>query len=175
MRRSGTVALSVALVLFFMAMGHTPVAAQYDGYAYPPGSWQYGSPESLDRIGDVLSAIDSPSRRSDLAENWLQFSKSAVAKNLEFRDRWLNLQKQQLSQDQHIEQQRLEMAKLQVQIEQLRAENLRLERENLQLRMELNRSAAAPGVNRPAEGLNGTAGAGPTGEPAPQTPPAARQ
>jgi hypothetical protein len=116
------------------------VAAQYD--AYPPVGWQYGSPESLDRISDVLSAIDSPSRRSALAENWLQFSKSAIAKNLDFRDQWLNLQKQQLNQDQRAEQQRLEMARLQMQIEQLRAENLRLERENLQIRMELNNRTA---------------------------------
>jgi len=167
MRRPGTVALSGVGLLLALMMGQMPAAAQYDGYAYPPGSWQYGSPESLDKIGDVLSAIDSPSRRSDLAENWLQFSKSAIAKNLEFRDRWLNLQKQQLGQDQYMEQQRLEMARLQVQIEQLRAENLRLERENLQLRMELNNSAAAPGVNRPAEGPEGATGAGPTSEPVP--------
>jgi len=166
MRRPGTVAFFVVGLLLALTMGQRPAAAQYDGYAYPPG-WQYGSPESLDRIGDVLSAIDSPSRRSNLAENWLQFSKTAIAKNLEFRDRWLNLQKQQLSQDQHIEHQRLEMARLQVQMEQRRSENLRLERENLQLRMELNNQAAALGVNRPAEGPNGPAGAGPTSEPVP--------
>lgn len=166
MRRPGTVALSAVGLLVALMMGQTPAAAQYDGYAYPPG-WQYGSPEYLDRIGEVLSAIDSPSRRSDLAENWLQFSKSAIAKNLEFRDRWLSLQKQQLNQDQYIEQQRLEMARLQVQIEQLRAENLRLERENLQLRMGLNNQTAAPGGNRPAEGPNGANGAAPTGERAP--------
>ena len=146
MRRSGTVVLSGAVLVLAMTMGWTPVAAQYDGYAYPPG-WQYGTPEYLDRVGEVLDAIDSPSRRSDLAENWLQFSKSAIAKNLEFRDRWLNLQKQQLNQDQHVEQQRLEMTKLQMQIEQLRAENLRLERENLQMRMELNSQAPKPTLN----------------------------
>jgi len=139
MRRSGIVAL-VATALA-MALGQTPAAAQYG--VYSPVEWQYGSPESLDRIGDVLSAIDSPSRRSALAENWLQFSKSAITRNLELRDQWLSLQKQQLNQDQRADQQRLEMARLQMQIEQLRAENLRLERENLQIRMEL-KSQAAP-------------------------------
>ncbi len=166
MRRPGTVALFAIGLVLALTMGHTPAAAQYDGYAYPPGL-HYALPESLDRIGQVLDAIDSPSRRSDLAENWLQFSKSAIAKNLEFRDRWLNLQKQQLNQDQYREQQRLEMARLQMQIEQLRSENLQLERENLQLRMELNNQAVAPGVNRPAEGPNGAIGADPTGEPVP--------
>lgn len=146
MRRLGTVVFSGTVLVLAMTMGRTPAAAQYDGYAYPPG-WQYGSPEYLDRIGEVLGAIDSPSRRSDLAENWLQFSKSAIAKNLEFRDRWLNLQKQQLNQDQHVEQQRLEMARLQMQIEQLHTENLKLERENLQMRMELNNQAARPTPN----------------------------
>ncbi len=149
MKRSGTVAFSGAVLLLAMTVGQTPAIAQYDGgYAYPPGLY-YGTPEYLDRIGEVLDAVDSPSRRSDLAENWLQFSKSAIAKNLEFRDRWLNLQKQQLSQDQRVEQQRLEMARLQMQIEQLRAENLKLERENLQIRMELNGQAGRQPPNGP--------------------------
>lgn len=138
MRRSGIVALVVAASV--VALGQKPALA-YDGY--PPADWQYGSPESLDRIGDVLSAIDSPSRRSALAENWLQFSKSAITRNLELRDQWLSLQKQQLNQNQQAEQQRVEMAKLQMQIEQLRAENLRLEQQNLQMRMDLNSQAQA--------------------------------
>ncbi len=149
-----------------MAMGWTPAAAQYDGYPYPPVNWQYGSPESLDKIGEVLGAIERPSRRSEVAENWIQFSKSAIAKNLEFRDRWLTLQKEQLNQDQVVEQQRLEMTRLQMQIEQLRAENLKLERENLQLQMTLKNQAAAPGVNQ-REKPNGAAGAGSTSEPVP--------
>lgn len=140
MRRSGIVAPVAAVLVSAMALGQTPAAAQHT--AYWPVEWQYGSPESLDRIGDVLSAIDSPSRRSALAENWLQFSKTAITRNLELRDHWLNLQKQQMNQDQQVEHQRLEMARLQMQIEQLRAENLRLERENLQIRMELNNRAA---------------------------------
>jgi hypothetical protein len=169
MRRSG-IAVLVAAVLV-MALGQTPASAQYDGYPYPV----YGSPESLDRVGEVLGAIDSPSRRSALAENWLQFSKTAIAKNLELRDRWLNLQKEQLNRDQQVEQQRVDMARLQVQLEQLRAENLRLERENLQMRMSLNSQAAASGAGRAVDRANQPAGGtGFMSEPVPQTPPAGR-
>jgi len=133
----------------------------YGGYPFLPINFQYGSPEFLDHIGEVLRAIDSPSRRSNLAENWLQFSKTAIAKNLELQDRWINVQKQQLQQDQLVEQQRLDMAKLQLQIEQLRAENLRLERENLQMRRDLSQPPPAPAPT-PSNGAavpepNGTA------------------
>ena len=108
-----------------------------------------------------------------MAENWIQFAKSAVAKNLQFQDQWLDIQRQQLDQDQAAGQQRVEMTKLQLQIEQLRQENLRLERENLEMRMRLNGQGAEPEANQPAAGKpNEPAGAGSTSGPATQTPPA---
>ena len=118
MRQSGTMVGSLAVFLLVAGLGQTPAAAQYGNY-YPPANWQYGLPESWDRIGDVLDAIERPSRRSEVAENWIQFSKSAIAKDLEYRNRWLSLQKEQLNQDQLVDQHRLEMTRLQVQIEQL--------------------------------------------------------
>lgn len=161
MRQSGARIGSLAVFLLVAGLEQTPAAAQYGNY--PPTNWQYGLPESWDRIGDVLDAIERPSRRSEVAENWLQFSKSAIAKDLEYRDRWLNLQKQQLNQDQLADQHRLEMTRLQMQIEQLRAENLKLERENLELQMALKNQSAAPGVNQ-SNKSSGAAGTNSTNE-----------
>lgn len=145
MRRLRALGMPVAIVVSILAVATTAVgAASYGSYPFLPANYPYGSPEFMDRIGEVLRAIDSPSRRSNLAENWLQFSKTAIAKNLELHDQWINVQRQQLRQDQVVEQQRLEMSKLQLRIEQLRAENLRLERENLQMRMELRQQPPAP-------------------------------
>lgn len=159
MRQAG--AATVCLAVLLLAVSAGPAAAQYGNY--PPANWQYGFPESWDRIGDVLDAIERPSRRSEVAENWIQFSKSAIAKDLEYRDRWLNLQKEQLNQDQLADQHRLEMGRLQMQIEQLRAENLRLERENLELQMSLRNQSAAPDPGRSENG-NATAGTNATNE-----------
>ncbi len=159
MRQAGAATVSLAMLLLALSAGQT--AAQYGNY--PPASWQYGLPESWDRIGDVLDAIERPSRRSEVAENWIQFSKSAIAKDLDYRGRWLDLQKEQLNQDQLADQRRLEMARLQMQIEQLRAENLKLERENLELQMALKSRSAAPGANRSENG-NAAAGTNPTNE-----------
>lgn len=146
MRRLRAFGLPVAAAMLILTVGLAGIGAgSYGSYPYLPVNLQYGSPEFMDRIGEVLRAIDSPSRRSNLAENWLQFSKTAITKNLELQDQWINVQRQQLRQDHLVEQQRLEMARLQLQIEQLRAENLRLERENLQIRMELNQQPPAGG------------------------------
>ncbi|MGE5295765.1 MAG: hypothetical protein ACM3VT_13140 [Solirubrobacterales bacterium] len=166
MRRSVVRMCLAAALLLVPVMGRTPAAAQYDNYPYPPGSWQYGFPQSWDRIGDVLRSIERPSRRSEVAENWIQFSKSAIAKDLEYRDRWLNLQKEQLNQNQRVEQQRVEMGQLQMQIEQLRAANLRLERENLELQMALKNPTAAPDAGR-SDKANATTTTAPTSERAP--------
>lgn len=117
------------------------------GYVYPPPAGYNGYPEMVDRIGEVLDAIDSPERRSKLAESWLQFSRQTITRSLEQRDQWLGLQKSQLRNEQQAEQFQLEMSRLQMQIEQLRAQNLQLERENLQLRLELgNRTGGQSGL-----------------------------
>ncbi len=166
MRRSVVRMCATAAFLLVPVMGRTPAAAQYDNYPYPPASWPYGFPESWNRIGDVLKSIERPSRRSEVAENWIQFSKSAIAKDLEYRDRWLTLQKQQLNQNQQVEQQRLEMSQLQMQIEQLRAENLRLERANLELRAALKDQAAASDAGLPGK-TNAPAATTPASERAP--------
>jgi hypothetical protein len=76
-----TATISLAVLLLAVRAGQA--AAPYGNY--PPTSWQYGFPDSWDRIGDVLDAIESPSRRSEVAENWIQFSKSAIAKDLDYR------------------------------------------------------------------------------------------
>lgn len=163
MRRSNAARASLAVLLLTVGLGPIPAAAQYGNSPYPSANWQYGLPESWDRIGNVLDAIERPSRRSEVAENWIQFSKSAIAKDLDYRGQWLDLQKRQLNQDQLADQHRLEMARLQMQIEQLRAENLRLERENLELQMTLKNQAAAPEANR-SENAHGAAGTKATNE-----------
>jgi len=118
-------------------------SASADGYPYPPDGWPYGSPEFLNRIGQVLNAIDNPSRRSELAETWVRLAEKAVSKNIEFHQQWLDIQAQQLAQAQQAQQQNMELAQLQLQIEQLRAENLKLERENMQMRTGQSRRPAA--------------------------------
>lgn len=143
MRRAGIVVSFAAAMVLMAAMGPVQIAAaSYDVYGYLPASLYYGSPAWMDRIGEILRAIDSPARRSKLAEEWLRFSQQAISKNLQFQDHWLDIQRQQLRQDQRIEQQRLEMARLQMEIERLRTENLLLERENLHMRMKLSNQAA---------------------------------
>ena len=123
-----------------------PIAAAYG----PPGS--AATPEIISRVGEILGAIDNPERRNQLAEQWLQYSKQVIAKDQEFRDKWLRVQQQQLAQQQEAEQLRLEITRLQMRIEELRAENLRLEQENLQAQRQLweRSGGAVPRVSLPA-------------------------
>jgi hypothetical protein len=118
-----------------------PAAGVYDPVEYVV------TPQVADRIGEILGAINNPQRRSEVAQQWLQFSKQAIARDQEFRKEWLEVQKQQLRQQQQAQQFQLEVAQLQIRIEELRAENLRLEQENLQLRQ----------AQRPGTGTQGTA------------------
>jgi len=144
-------ALVVALI------GTTANAGTY-GYDYVPGGSSITAAEIVNRVGEVLAAIDSPQRRSQLAEQWLTFARQFVTKDQEFRAKWLQLQKRQSVQQQEAEQLRLEIAKLQIRIEELRADNLRLEQENLRMQMKLapqNRQALgdAPPQGRPVPRL----------------------
>jgi hypothetical protein len=125
--------------------GPAPVRPTFVQYG-PPSS--AATPEIISRAGEILGAIDNPDRRSQLAEQWLQFSKDVIAKDQDFRDNWLALQKQQLAQGQEAAQLRLEVAQLQVQLEELRAQNLRLEQENLQARQQLGPGASNPPAPR---------------------------
>ncbi len=121
-------------------------ATYYDyGRDYPPGGWNIPTAEIINRIGEVLAAIDSPQRRSELAQQWVQYSKQVIAKDQQFREAWLQAQQQRTSQMQEAEQLRYEIAKLQMRVEELRAENLRLEQQNLQMQMQLR-----PKTTRPA-------------------------
>jgi hypothetical protein len=103
-------------------------------YGYPPPVAYGGvTPAAIvDRVGEILAAIDSPQDRSKLAAQWLEFSKRIIAKDLEFREQWLEFQKRQLSRGEEIERLRLQVAQLQIRVEELRAENLRLEQQNQQ-------------------------------------------
>jgi hypothetical protein len=123
-----------------------PIAYENPGYAPmgPYGAWGYvATPEIVSRIGEILAAIDSPQDRNRLAQQWLQFSQQTIARDQEFRNAWLDLQRQQLRQQQQARQYEFEIAQLQMRIEQLRAENLRLEQENLQAQRRLAEQAGA--------------------------------
>lgn len=124
-----------------------PIAAPY-GPAYPPPDY-VATPEIISRVGEILGAIDSPQKRNELAEQWLQYSKQVIAKDLEYRRQWLDLQKQQLSQRQEVDQLRLEVAKLQMQIEELHARNAQLERENVQAQARLRGPSSGPASQAP--------------------------
>jgi hypothetical protein len=108
-----------------------PVLANY-GYSStaPRGYGDVTTAEIVSRVGEILAAIDSPQLKTKLAEQWLQFARQTIQRDLELREDWLRFQKQQLSREEELEQLRLQVAKLQMRVEQLRAENLRLEREN---------------------------------------------
>ncbi|MCU0914720.1 MAG: hypothetical protein MUC88_09175 [Planctomycetes bacterium] len=113
----------------------------------PPAGYGYACPaipEIIGRAGVILGAIDSRQDRSQLAEQRRQCSEQVIAKDLEYRQRWLNLQREQASQQQQVEQYRLEVARLQMQVEELRARNAQLERENLQ-----SQSRLGPGPGEP--------------------------
>jgi len=162
MRRLGALILPAAVIGLLAA---TAGSAEQPGYtyAYPPQGWYYypDSPELIikeaDTVSDVLSKIDSPQRRSLLAEQWLQFSRQTIARSLDFREQWLTLQRQQVANQQEEQQLRVEMLRMEGEIEKLRAQNLRLQNENLQLQLQLKQQ---PG------------GQTPTPAPPVQTPPA---
>ncbi len=103
-----------------------PIATPYGGPNY------VATPEIISRVGEILGAIDSPQRRTELAESWLKYAREVIDRDLEYRQQWLDLERAQLSQQQAIEQLRLEVAHLQLEVEQLRARNAQLQRENLQ-------------------------------------------
>jgi hypothetical protein len=153
MERLPTLMLPVSAIVLAAAiagLGAEPVP--FNGYAYPPAGWCpfSSTPELIGRVGEVLGAIDSPQRRSVLAEEWLRFSKQAIAKDLELQESWLQVQKQQTTYQQQVEQLRFELARLQMRIEELRAENLRLEQANLQMRRELAPKAGEQQPDEPA-------------------------
>lgn len=153
MERCRTLMLSAgAIVLAAAIAGSGAEPVPFNGYAYPPAGWYpfSSTPELVGRVGEVLGAIDSPQRRSVLAEEWLRFSKQAIAKDLELQESWLQVQKQQTTYQQQVEQLRFELARLQMKIEELRGENLRLEQANLQMRRELASGARAQQSDRPS-------------------------
>lgn len=103
-----------------------PLAPTLVQYA-PPGSG--ATAEIISRAGEILGAISNPDRRSELAEQWLRFSKDTIAKDQQFRNDWLQVQKQQLAQQEEAGQLHLQIAQLQLQMEQLRAQNLQLQQQ----------------------------------------------
>jgi hypothetical protein len=105
-----------------------PVRANYGpSYSAPQGYGDVTTAEIVSRVGEILAAIDSPQLKTKLAEQWLQFARQTIERDLQLRENWLRFQKQQLSEQQELEQLRLQVAQLQLKVEQLRAENLRLE------------------------------------------------
>jgi hypothetical protein len=148
MRRLGAWILPVAVIGLFAATRGSAEQQDYN-YAYPQG-WYYSpdSPEAISRAADamskVLNSIDSPQRRSMLAEQWIQFSRQMIAKSLAFREDWLNLQKQQTANQQEAQQLRVQMLRMEGEIEKLRAANLKLQNENLQLQMQLKPTTGTP-------------------------------
>jgi hypothetical protein len=166
MRRHRIARVSVGMVVLFAALaaasvGPTRVGGKHPGPegqtqpiayvtavpAYPAlgpyGAGGYvATPEIVSRIGEILAAIDAPQDRSRLAQQWLQFAKQTIAKDQEFRDAWLAIQRQQVAQQQQAQHYQLEIARLQVRIEELQAQNLRLQQENLQAQLQLSQQAA---------------------------------
>jgi hypothetical protein len=157
-------ASAVALIPVLATAGVGPTRVRQNGASStsPIRSIEFGSParvsplpvayeapssgatsEIISRAGQILGVIDSPQRRNELAEQWLQYSKQVIAKDQEFRDNWLDVQRQQLAQDQEAAQLRLEVTQLQVRVEELHAENLRLEQENLQAQLKLSQGTSA--------------------------------
>ncbi len=153
MRRLGTWILLMAVIGLLTA---TAGSAEQPGYtyAYPPQGWYYypDSPELIikeaDTVSDVLDAINNPERKSQLAEQWIQFSRQTIAKSLDFREQWLTLQRQQVANQQVEQQLRVEMLRMEGEIEKLRAANLKLQNENLQLQLQLKQQ---PGGQTPAQ------------------------
>ncbi len=151
MKRLGVLLLAAALIMVPLraAVRGRPI---FVDYIYPPaGTYDYTAPELIGRISKILDAVDSPQRRSELAESWLQFSRQVITKNQQLQEQWLEFQRYQLRQQQQVEQLRMEVAKLQMRVEELRAENLRLEQDNLltQLRRENQDAAQRKSVESP--------------------------
>jgi len=143
MRGMGTSTGLMAAAILFAIVAAAEAQPQDYTHSYRPQGWYY-CPSALevtavqaDTIRGVLDAINSPERRSTLAEQWVQFSKQAITKSLAFQDQWLTLQRQQLQNQQQGEQLRVDVLRMQAEIEKMRAENLRLQNENLQLQMQL--------------------------------------
>jgi len=146
MKRHGAlIALAAGVMAMIPAASGTqlgPTPVRYDNDYPPPGGHSSDAvPEILRRTGEILGAIDNPGKRSELAEQWLQYSKQVIAKEQEYRQQWLDFQRQQAAQQQQVEELRLEIARLQMQIEALRAQNARLERENLQSQAKLGQTS----------------------------------
>ncbi len=146
--RAFTVLVGVMVLLPAAAgagLGPTPVRYETD-YPSAGGYPNTAIPEVLSRAGEIIGAIDSPQRRSELAEQWLQYSKQVIAKDQEYRQQWLDFQRQRAAQEQQVEALRLEIARLQMQIEELRARNARLERENLLSQSKLGQPSRGQGA-----------------------------
>ncbi len=131
---------AVSMVLALIAA--VPVATQAQAYPGSDYAWGPGYEVMISRAADILQQIDSPARKSALAEQWLDFSKRMISKSIEQRGEWLGLQEQHLAAQRQASQADVDLAAMQVQVEQLRAQNLKLENENLQLRQQLQGPAA---------------------------------
>jgi hypothetical protein len=148
---------SAGVIAIILALTGARADSRTSNHDYAPGGWNIPTAEIVNRVGEVLAAIDSPQRRSQLAEQWLTFARQVIAKDQDFRKAWLHFQEQQSEQQQEAEQLRLEIAKLQMRVEQLRAENLRLEQQNLQMQMKLAQGTSrqalreAPPQSRPRQ------------------------
>jgi len=156
MKRHGALVVLVAGVMATIptAAGArlSPTPVRYANDSLPAGGYACPAiPEIISRAGEILGAIDNPERRSQLAEQWLQYSKQVIAKDQEYRQQWLDFQRQQAVQQQQVEELRLEIARLQMQIEGLRAQNTRLERENLLSQAKLRQTSGdrAPSESPP--------------------------
>ncbi len=126
------VAGAVALIPAVTRAGLGPTPVRYETDYLPAGGYACPAiPQIMGRMGEILGTIDNPQRRSELAEQWLQYSKQVIAKDQEYRQQWLDFQRQQSARQQQVEELRLEVARLQMQMEELRARNAQLERENL--------------------------------------------
>ncbi len=133
----------IALLPAVTGAGLGPTPVRYDTDYLPAGGYACPAiPEIIGRTGEILAAIDNPEKRSELAQQWLQYSKQIIAKDQEYRQQWLDFQRQQAAQQQQVEELRLEIARLQMQIEALRAQNTRLERENLLSQAKLGQTSS---------------------------------
>lgn len=148
MKRLGTSILAATTIALFAATATTSAEPDYS-YSYPTSGYYYcpDSPELISREADamsnVLSKIDSPQRRSQLAEQWIQFSRQTIERSLNFREQWLALQKRQVANQGESQQLRVELLRMQGDIERLRTQNLKLQNENVQLQMQLKEQTGA--------------------------------
>jgi hypothetical protein len=80
-------------------------------------------PDLLGRAVEFLATINSVQERETLAEDWLSFTRKIIVQDMQYRQQWVKLQRQQLAQASQVQQLQLQVAKLQEEIEQLRAHN----------------------------------------------------